>query len=305
MSKDSVRTMPFRHPEDLDDYIIIDVETTGTDPKTCKIIQLSAVRFINHQEAESFNTYINPSCSIPAEVSELTGITSATVAGAPSIEEKLEEFRAFVSASPYIAGWNVSFDMDCLLSVDDSLEAAFAQCFDVMLLYGRAVGRPYAKLAQACEYIGYSTDFHNALNDCRACGAILAWLCQNNRMDHALHSKGERAAALKEYLKKSASSVCPIDPATVQRGGALDGKCVVFTGALSFSRADAAALAKAAGATVKTDVSKKVQYLIVGEQDEIIVGCNGLSGKEEKAAALNQKGAAIATISEQDFLELI
>lgn len=305
MSNDSTRIMPFSRPEDLNDYIVIDVETTGTDAKFCKIIQLSAVRFINHRETASFNTYINPGCPIPAEVSELTGITSANVVGAPSFEEKLEEFRAFVSASPYIAGWNVSFDVECLLAAGSSLEAVLSQCFDVMLLYGRAVGKPYTKLAQACEDIGYSTDFHNALNDCRACGAVLAWLCQDNRMDHALHSKGERASALKEYLKKSTSGVCPINPATVQRGGALEGKCVVFTGALSFSRADAAALAKAAGATIKTDVSKKVQYLIVGEQDEILVGCDGLSSKEEKAAVLNQKGAAIATISEQDFLKML
>lgn len=55
----------------------------------------------------------------------------------------------------------------------------------------------------------------------------------------------------------------------------------------------------------QNDVSKKVQYLIVGEQDEILVGCDGLSSKEEKAAVLNQKGAAIATISEQDFLKML
>lgn len=192
MSNDSTRIMPFSRPEDLNDYIVIDVETTGTDPKFCKIIQLSAVRFINHRETASFNTYINPGCPIPAEVSELTGITSANVVGAPAFEEKLEEFRAFVSASAYIAGWNVSFDVECLLAAGSSLEAVLSQCFDVMLLYGRAVGKPYTKLAQACEDIGYSTDFHNALNDCRACGAVLAWLCQDNRMDHALHSKGEK-----------------------------------------------------------------------------------------------------------------
>ena len=110
MSNDSTRIMPFSRPEDLNDYTVIDVETTGTDAKLCKIIQLSAVRFINHREAESFNTYINPGCPIPAEVSELTGITSANVVGAPAFEEKLEEFRAFVSVSPYIAGWNVSFE---------------------------------------------------------------------------------------------------------------------------------------------------------------------------------------------------
>ena len=91
----------------------------------------------------------------------------------------------------------------------------------------------------------------------------------------------------------------------MQRGGALDGKCIVFTGALSFPRADATALAKAAGATVKTDVSRKVQYLVVGEQNEVIVGCDGMSDKEEKATALRKKGFAIETISEQNFLELL
>ena len=44
---------------------------------------------------------------------------------------------------------------------------------------------------------------------------------------------------------------------------------------------------------------------MVGEQDEIIVGCDGMSDKEEKAAALNAKGASIAVISEQEFLKLL
>ena len=85
----------------------------------------------------------------------------------------------------------------------------------------------------------------------------------------------------------------------------MDGKSVVFTGALSFPRATAKALAEAAGATVKGAVSKKTHYLIVGEQDDVIVGCDGMSEKEEKAAELNAKGASIAVISEQQFLELL
>lgn len=85
----------------------------------------------------------------------------------------------------------------------------------------------------------------------------------------------------------------------------MDGKAVVFTGALSFPRAAAKSLAEAAGATVKSAVSKRTDYLVVGEQDEIIVGCDGMSDKEEKAAALNAKGASIAVISEQEFLKLL
>ena len=55
----------------------------------------------------------------------------------------------------------------------------------------------------------------------------------------------------------------------------------------------------------KSAVSKKTDYLVVGEQDKIIVGCDGMSDKEEKAAALNAKGASIAVISEQEFLKLL
>ena len=56
---------------------------------------------------------------------------------------------------------------------------------------------------------------------------------------------------------------------------------------------------------MKGSVSKKTDYLVVGEQDEVIVGCDGKSSKEEKAEALNQKGATISIISEKDFLDLV
>lgn len=305
MSNDTSHVMPFSHPEDLSDYVVIDLETTGVDPQTCKIIQLAAVRYIGHQESDSYKTYVNPGCPIPATVTELTGITGDMVAAAPTIDEVIDTFAEFVSASPYTAGWNVSFDASFLEAAEGIIRECFARCFDVMTLYGRVTGHPYSKLSDACDEIGYMARFHDALEDCRACGAILSWLCGKNRLDHALHSKGERNAALRSYLQRSASGTCPILVGDVYRGGELDGKAVVFTGALSFPRAAAKSLAEAAGATVKSAVSKKTDYLVVGEQDKIIVGCDGMSDKEEKAAALNAKGASIAVISEQEFLKLL
>lgn len=305
MSQDMSRIMPFKRPEDLSDYVVIDLETTGIDPETCKIIQLAAVRFVGHVEIDSYATYVNPECTIPLEVSRLTGITDAMVADAPSIGDLIDSFAEFVSAAPYATGWNVSFDTDFLSAAEGCSRECFSRCFDTMTLYGRVTGKPYSKLSDACETIGFSTRFHDALEDCRACGAVLSWICTGNRMDHALHSKNERNAALHAYLQRSASGVCPISVNDVCLGGELDGKSVVFTGALSFPRATAKALAEAAGATVKGAVSKKTHYLIVGEQDEVIVGCDGMSEKEEKAAELNAKGASIAVISEQQFLELL
>lgn len=305
MGTPTLNSIPFKSPGDLREYVVFDLETTGLHPKTCQIIQLAAVHFVDHHEVDRFSTYIDPRCPIPADITQLTGISDETVAGAPHIEDVFMDFVRFLRTAPFVTGWNVSFDLDFLSAAIEQDISTYLHPFDTMLLYGRVAGRPHSRLSDACAEIGFSAHFHDALDDCRACGEVLSWLCQENRMDHALYSKGERHAALSSYLAKAGSGECPISEGNVCRGGALDGKSVVFTGALSFARSAAKSLALAAGAAVKTSVSKKTDFLVVGEQDEILVGCDGMSEKEEKAAALNQKGATIQVISEQEFLALL
>ena len=86
----------------------------------------------------------------------------------------------------------------------------------------------------------------------------------------------------------------------------LYGKSVVFTGELSMDRSQAMQLAVNAGASVKTSVSRKTDYLIVGKQDLQLVGEDGMSTKEEKAHALNNAGSAnVKIIDEATFLQLV
>lgn len=297
--------VPFSHPDELTDYVVIDLETTGLNPNFCEIIQLASIRVVNNEEVGSFSTFIHPNKPIPKVVSNLTGITDDTVSGAPNIEEVFDDFMQFIFSSPFVTGWNVSFDLSFLSYYANQDLTHFLQWFDTMVLFRRAEKLSKYRLADACERIGYSSSFHDALEDCRACSNVLSWLCQNNRLDHALHSKAEKSAALSDYFKKRSSGVCPVDVSTVNRNGVLDGKTIVFTGALSFARASAKELAEAAGASVKTSVSKKTNYLVVGEQDEVLVGCNGMSTKEERASELNAAGAGISVITEQEFLELL
>ena len=109
-----------------------------------------------------------------------------------------------------------------------------------------------------------------------------------------------------DYAKYvSPSAVCrtvnDIDPAHP-----LCGKNLVFTGELSISRKEAMQLAVNVGAVIKSSVSSKTDYLIVGKQDLALVGEDGMSGKEEKAHALNEAGKAnIRIVSEADFWQLI
>lgn len=80
----------------------------------------------------------------------------------------------------------------------------------------------------------------------------------------------------------------------------------MFTGELSIDRAAAMQMAVDVGAVVKSGVSGKTDYLVVGTQDLALVGADGMSSKEEKAYALNQAGKAhIQIIREQEFIDLV
>jgi DNA polymerase-3 subunit epsilon len=67
--------------------IFLDVETTGLDTAKHEVIELGMVKFAYLPDGniarivEVFESFNEPSTSIPEEISELTGITDAMVAG--------------------------------------------------------------------------------------------------------------------------------------------------------------------------------------------------------------------------------
>ena len=43
-----------------DTYIVVDVETTGLSPETERLIEVAAIKYINHKEVARFSELINP-----------------------------------------------------------------------------------------------------------------------------------------------------------------------------------------------------------------------------------------------------
>ena len=52
----------------LDEYISFDLETTGLDPISDKITEISACRFVKGEYFEEFTTLINPEIPIPENI---------------------------------------------------------------------------------------------------------------------------------------------------------------------------------------------------------------------------------------------
>ena len=93
----------------INNYVTIDLETTGLSPKYEKIIELGAARVRDGVLTDTFSTFVNPGKNLPERIVELTGITDSDIANAPYIEDVLKEILDFLG-DDVLLGHNLIFD---------------------------------------------------------------------------------------------------------------------------------------------------------------------------------------------------
>jgi DNA polymerase-3 subunit alpha (Gram-positive type) len=91
------------------EFVAFDLETTGLSAAQDRITEIGAVRIVNGEVTESFDTFADPGMHIPEKITELTGITDAMVSGAPSQEEAVRKFLDFAGGAVLVAH-NAGFD---------------------------------------------------------------------------------------------------------------------------------------------------------------------------------------------------
>ena len=95
------------------DFVVFDLVTTGIGPKSNEIIEIGAIRIVDGEIRENYQSLVNPMMPIPYFVQQETGIDDSKVAGAKTIQEILPEFLDFCKDSVLVAH-NAGYDMGFL-----------------------------------------------------------------------------------------------------------------------------------------------------------------------------------------------
>lgn len=94
--------------------IFFDLETTGIDIATDRIVEICLIRLEPNGNRQSMTLRLNPQRHIPAEASAIHGIYDADVADCPTFKEKAEELKKVFEGCD-LAGFNSNrFDIPLL-----------------------------------------------------------------------------------------------------------------------------------------------------------------------------------------------
>ncbi|BBX84090.1 hypothetical protein MAUB_19630 [Mycolicibacterium aubagnense] len=171
---------PTPYPLDGLTFTAIDIETTGLDPRTDRIVEIGLVKFTaDGTIVDEFATLINNPGSSPGALA-VHGISDADLAGAPDTERVLCEVFAFMAGTVLVAH-NLEFESDFLVTAAQRAGLRVPRNALAICTLGTARrqldGRAFSLTAMYKTATGRWIDHqHNALADARAVREVFLWL---------------------------------------------------------------------------------------------------------------------------------
>lgn len=285
----------------VDEYIAIDLETTGLDPRYNDIIEIAAVKMQNGEEIDRFQSLIKIDYPLDPFISELTGITDQILEGAPTIESVLPPFIEFIGDS-IVVGHNVHFDINFLYdNAERILHLPVKNNFIDTMRISRRVFKDFPKhnlLTLVHEFGIASSVEHRALSDCIQTAACYEYMKRYITENKISLSNKRSYNSLSESIKAQTDVFDESSP--------FFGQVFAFTGTLEkMPRRDAMQLVANLGGICGDGVTAKTNFLVLGNLDFCKSIKGGKSSKQKKAEQLHLKGNDITIISENVFYDML
>ncbi|HEX2257498.1 MAG TPA: DUF294 nucleotidyltransferase-like domain-containing protein [Afifellaceae bacterium] len=197
------------------DALAIDLETTGLDPGSARIVEIGAVALVGGHvdESETLRLLVDPGRPIPAAATAIHGIDDARVAGSAGPADALAELESF-AAGRLLIGHSIGFDLAVL-----EREAARAgrpwrrpPALDTRLL--AEIARPALpdfSLEVVAGWLGVPVEGrHSALGDALMAARIFVALLPHLR-ERGIRTIAEAQAGCRQLAQRAGPSVSAAD----------------------------------------------------------------------------------------------
>jgi len=101
------------HPVTEATIVVFDLETTGLDYETDRIIEIGGIKLQGMRPIAEFESLVHTDLELTDDIIRLTGIRPEMLVGQPSISEALPRFLEFIEGAILVAH-NAEFDMSMI-----------------------------------------------------------------------------------------------------------------------------------------------------------------------------------------------
>lgn len=298
------------------DFVAIDFETANEARASACAVGVAVIR--GCEVVASGSSLINSETSFSPYNKMIHGLDEADVAAAPTFPELWPDLSRLLSGQLVVAH-HAPFDVSVLrataarYSLPGPEFAIYCSRRLAKATWPKAESYSLGWLAPA---VGIEFDHHVAGEDAIACG-LLATAISRHHGVAALKELSSHLGFLPGRISSTSYEPFRIaaTPKTLTgRQGNPDAdpdhpfydRTICFTGTLtSMPRRDAADYVTATGGHFRNSVSKRLDYLVIGDADFAAFADGWVTGKLQAARELSNAGHEIEIIPEKDFLELL
>lgn len=287
----------------INDYCVLDTETTGLSAYYDEIIEIGILRVRNNTIVDQYSQLIHPMDEIDPFITALTGITNEMVAEMPSIMDVKDNVLSFIG-NDIILGHNTSFDIRFL---NEGFQEQIENPYMDTMQFARKVypELKHHRLSDLSDYLGLSTNEHRSIADCITTKELY------DSIKATMSEKGLRIEDLWSVNRSRGgngidiSAIIPTEVG-IDEDSFFYGRHVVFTGKLEkMLRKDAMQIVVNLGGILDKTVCKQTNYLILGDNDYNAILKGEKSSKHKKAEKLKLDGQDIEIIDEFTFYDIL
>ncbi len=192
-------------------FVVIDVETTGNNPRENRIMDIAAVNLNNHSITKEYSSQVNPHQFIPPFITQMTKITNEQVFYAPenfAVMPKIASF--FKTQNVVFVAHNANFDFSF---VNESMKRAKLDPLEVPVLDTLKLARRLLADSQKknvgnlAHYFGIRLrNRHSAMGDAKATAKVLLHFLEIAEEEHEITTLEE----LLSFQNKKLSYFTPL-----------------------------------------------------------------------------------------------